>query len=733
MRRLLLGPLPGSLRRRAGAAAALRRGRGPPARRTPRGRLIPSRRPAGGPAEPPRGGAPSRTTRRSPTPPPASTSTRRWPRSPARRRRSARPSPPASSATWGASEGSSGPTSGDGGPAPRRLGRRRRDEDPGRHRRRTSTARSGQDIVNHCVDDILVQGARPLFFLDYVATGRMRREVIAEVIGGVAVACRENGCALLGGETAEMPGMYADGDYDLAGTIVGVVDRPKLLDGSRVAEGDVLLGLASSGLHTNGYSLARMLFFERLGLGPHDAVPELGTTVAEALLAVHRSYLAPAPAARRRRAPLGDVAHHRRRVPRQPPARPPRGPPGRRGAGGLGVAGALPVHPREGEACPRTRCSGSSTAASGWSSSSPRPNVAEVTRRLAAVGREGPPRRPGRERPARRPVRVKAVERRLLGRAGPLVPAPRAARGPPLRAAARTSRRSRTPASGASVPARDRPRPLRPGGRRGSRKGARAGPAGARSRSAAPARRVRRTRSGSRPRIEESGADLVCLAGFMRVLSPGLRRPFRAADRERPPLAPPGLPGPGRAETGARARREGRGGHGPPRGRGDRHRADRGPGGGPGPPGRRRGAPLAARILAAEHRLYPATVARLLAGGWTVAGRRLTLPRLRRPAPARRANPLASQRNPTLVGLRPLLSLPYPPSRKSGRESAAVEPLVPERDKGPLSLFARISVLRRGCRRPGRQVALTWPSPPRWGGQADGPGAFFSAFLEIYA
>jgi phosphoribosylformylglycinamidine cyclo-ligase len=151
----------------------------------------------------------------------------------------------------------------------------------------------GQDIVNHCVDDILVQGARPLFFLDYVATGRMRREVIAEVIGGVAAACRENGCALLGGETAEMPGMYADGDYDLAGTIVGVVDRPRLLDGSRVAEGDVLLGLASSGLHTNGYSLARKLFFERLGLGPHDRVPELGATVAESLLAVHRSYLKP--------------------------------------------------------------------------------------------------------------------------------------------------------------------------------------------------------------------------------------------------------------------------------------------------------------------------------------------------------------------------------------------------------------------------------------------------------
>jgi phosphoribosylformylglycinamidine cyclo-ligase len=138
-----------------------------------------------------------------------------------------------------------------------------------------------------------VQGARPLFFLDYVATGRLEPHVVGLLIEGVARACRENGCALLGGETAEMPGVYADGDYDLAGTIVGVVDRPRLLDGTLVAEGDLLIGLASSGLHTNGYSLARKVFFERLGLGPHDAVPELGRTVAEALLAVHRSYLAP--------------------------------------------------------------------------------------------------------------------------------------------------------------------------------------------------------------------------------------------------------------------------------------------------------------------------------------------------------------------------------------------------------------------------------------------------------
>jgi phosphoribosylformylglycinamidine cyclo-ligase len=151
----------------------------------------------------------------------------------------------------------------------------------------------GQDLVNHCVNDILVQGASPLFFLDYYATGKMRPEVVGEVLEGLAFACRENGCALLGGETAEMPGIYAAGDYDLAGTIVGAVDRPKLLDGSKVSEGDLLIGLPSSGLHTNGYSLARKIFFEDLGMTPATEVPELGATVAEALLAVHRSYLSP--------------------------------------------------------------------------------------------------------------------------------------------------------------------------------------------------------------------------------------------------------------------------------------------------------------------------------------------------------------------------------------------------------------------------------------------------------
>jgi phosphoribosylformylglycinamidine cyclo-ligase len=149
----------------------------------------------------------------------------------------------------------------------------------------------GRDLVNHCVNDILVQGARPLFFLDYVATGRLDPGILASVVEGIARGCRENGCALLGGETAEMPGFYAAGEYDVAGFIVGIVDREKVLDGSRVADGDLLFGLASAGLHTNGYSLARKILFERLALGPGDAVPELGGTVAEVLLAEHRSYL----------------------------------------------------------------------------------------------------------------------------------------------------------------------------------------------------------------------------------------------------------------------------------------------------------------------------------------------------------------------------------------------------------------------------------------------------------
>ncbi len=149
----------------------------------------------------------------------------------------------------------------------------------------------GYDLVSHCVSDILVQGARPLFFLDYIACGTMKPETVEQVVAGLARACRETGCALIGGETAEMPDFYAPGEYDLAGFIVGVVDRKHLIDGTRIAPGDRILGLASLGLHTNGYSLARRLFFDRLGLAPGDRVEELGATVAEVLLAPHRGYL----------------------------------------------------------------------------------------------------------------------------------------------------------------------------------------------------------------------------------------------------------------------------------------------------------------------------------------------------------------------------------------------------------------------------------------------------------
>lgn len=150
----------------------------------------------------------------------------------------------------------------------------------------------GIDLVNHCVNDILVQGAEPLFFMDYLATGRLSPAVVESVVGGIAAACRDNGCALLGGETAEMPGFYGDGEYDLAGFIVGVVDRARLISGRTIAVGDVLVGVPSSGLHTNGYSLARRIVFERLHLQVHSHVGELGRTVGEALLEPHRSYLA---------------------------------------------------------------------------------------------------------------------------------------------------------------------------------------------------------------------------------------------------------------------------------------------------------------------------------------------------------------------------------------------------------------------------------------------------------
>jgi phosphoribosylformylglycinamidine cyclo-ligase len=149
----------------------------------------------------------------------------------------------------------------------------------------------GADLVNHCVNDILVQGAEPLFFLDYLATGRLDPAVAAEVVGGIAGACRDNGCALLGGETAEMPGFYADGEYDIAGFIVGIVERSRVIDGRSIVPGDVLIGLPSAGLHTNGYSLARRVLFETTGWTADTVVPELGATLGDALLAPHRSYL----------------------------------------------------------------------------------------------------------------------------------------------------------------------------------------------------------------------------------------------------------------------------------------------------------------------------------------------------------------------------------------------------------------------------------------------------------
>jgi phosphoribosylformylglycinamidine cyclo-ligase len=148
----------------------------------------------------------------------------------------------------------------------------------------------GADLVNHCVNDIAVQGAAPLFFMDYLATGKLEPEVAEKVIEGLAEACKHNGCALIGGETAEMPGFYPDGEYDLAGFIVGVVERERIITGKTVEVGDVILGLASTGLHTNGYSLARKLFFEIAGYTPDTYVNEIKGKVGNELMQTHRSY-----------------------------------------------------------------------------------------------------------------------------------------------------------------------------------------------------------------------------------------------------------------------------------------------------------------------------------------------------------------------------------------------------------------------------------------------------------
>ena len=149
----------------------------------------------------------------------------------------------------------------------------------------------GEDLVNHCVNHVALQGALPLFFMDYFAVGKLQAPVAAAVISGIARGCKNNGCALIGGETAEMPGMYAESEYDLAGFIVGASEKGGLLNSGNVKPGDILLALPSTGLHTNGYSLARKLLFDIAGYGPNTLLPEVGMTVADALLAVHRSYL----------------------------------------------------------------------------------------------------------------------------------------------------------------------------------------------------------------------------------------------------------------------------------------------------------------------------------------------------------------------------------------------------------------------------------------------------------
>jgi phosphoribosylformylglycinamidine cyclo-ligase len=148
----------------------------------------------------------------------------------------------------------------------------------------------GQDLVNHCVNDIAVLGAEPLFFLDYLGTGRLEPRVFKDIIKGFAKACAENHCALIGGETAQMPGFYQAGEYDVSGTIVGVVEKSRMLDGKAVQPGDAVIGLASSGLHTNGYSLARKIFFDLMKLKPTTRVPDLGNTIGDELLKVHVSY-----------------------------------------------------------------------------------------------------------------------------------------------------------------------------------------------------------------------------------------------------------------------------------------------------------------------------------------------------------------------------------------------------------------------------------------------------------
>ena len=166
----------------------------------------------------------------------------------------------------------------------------------------------GQDIVNHCVNDILVQGAKPLFFMDYIGTARFDTAIFTDVVSGLCKACKENGCALLGGETAEMPGLYPLGEYDLVGTIVGVVEKKKLITGAGIRAGDVIIGLPSGGLQTNGFSLARKVILDQCGFTPQDIIPGTRMTVTDTLLSVHRSFLKPVTALMAK-IPIRGMAH----------------------------------------------------------------------------------------------------------------------------------------------------------------------------------------------------------------------------------------------------------------------------------------------------------------------------------------------------------------------------------------------------------------------------------------
>ena len=225
----------------------------------------------------------------------------------------------------------------------------------------------GHCLVNHCTNDILVQGAVPLFFLDYVAFGKLEPAVVESVVAGVAAGCRENGARSIGGETAEMPGVYTPPDYDLAGFIVGIVDEDAVLGADRVRDGDVLVATRSNGLHTNGYSLARRIVSDRLRLGPHDAFPDAhGASVADVLLKVHRSYLPAMRPMLGRRA--RDGAHHGRWVAGQSQPRVAEYARCDRRHAAHGPSRRVSGTRRKRDACRRTRCSARSTWEWVWSS-----------------------------------------------------------------------------------------------------------------------------------------------------------------------------------------------------------------------------------------------------------------------------------------------------------------------------------------------------------------------------